>query len=185
MIEDAVYSIAKALEKKSLDLGPVTLAVNDGPSKGRIGRQQLQDFSTVNAAVDHVCKNLSSPGFHAPFLMTKDGELLWNHRELQRECVRRSKAPPALIALANYVRAHTHLFVQDGPRSFGQAERARRENHIKELADELEDLAKVAGNGSIQYQEFEEVLGALHAAGFFPTNDLVSAVAFALEGVAQ
>ncbi len=183
MIEDAIYCIAKALEKKSPEYGPVTLVVHDGPAKGRVSRQQLDEFQTATAAVQHVCKRLGSPGFHAPFIMTKDGDLLWDARELQRECIRRSDAPPALTELAKYVRAHSALFVQDGPRSLGPAERASREKHIKALADEVDDLATRAALGSVQYQQFEEVLGALHAAGFFPAGGLVGDVAKALEGI--
>jgi hypothetical protein len=183
MIEDAVYCIAKALEKKSPEYGPVTLVVHDGTSKGRIARQQLHEFPTASAAVENVCKSWGSPGFHEPFIMTKDGDLLWDQHELKRECVRRSSGPRALTALAEYVRAHAHLFVQDGARSFGPAERTRREGHIKAIADEIDALAARAGNGSVQYQQFEEALGALHAAGFFPMGNLVSDVAYALEGV--
>ena len=117
--------------------------------------------------------------------MAKEGELLWDWRELQRECVRRSDAPRALAVLARYVRANPTSFVQDGPRSFGPAERLRRENYIKALADEIDKLAIRAGDGSVQYQQFEEVLGALHAAGFFPLGNLVSDVAKALEGMKQ
>jgi len=49
------------------------------------------------------------------------------------------------------------------------------------LADATDDLAKCAGDGSVQYQDFAEILGLLHAAGFFPLNGLVSDVAMALE----
>lgn len=182
MIEDAVYCIAKALEKKSPDYGPVMLVVHDGPSKGRVARQQLREFQTAKAAVEQVCKDLGTPAFHEPFIMTRDGDLLWDHRELQREYVRRTNGPQSLAALAKYVRTHAHLFVQDGPRSFGAAERKRREDHIRAIADEIDELAKRAGDGSVQYQQFEEALGALHAAGFFPQGQLVSDVAFALEG---
>lgn len=126
---------------------------------------------------------MGSQGFNEPFIMTKDSELLWDPRELQRECIRRSDAPRALAALAAYVRAHFALFVQDGPRSFGAAERADREEHIKSLGDEVDKLAKRAADGSVQYQQFEEVLGALHAAGFFPAGGLVGDVARALEGI--
>jgi hypothetical protein len=185
MIEDAVYSIAKALEKKSRDFGPVTLVVHDGSSKGRVARQRLQDFPSTNAAIENICKNWGSPGFHSPFIMAKDGNLLWEKHELQRECIRRSTAPSALSALANYVRTYAHLFVQDGPSRLGASDRTRRENDIKALADEIDKLAQQAGNGSVQYQQFEEVLGALHTAGFFPQSKLVSDVAFALEGVAS
>ncbi|MGV7219341.1 helix-turn-helix domain-containing protein [Bradyrhizobium sp. UFLA05-112] len=185
MIEDAVYCIAKALEKKSPNYGPVLLVVHDGPSKGRVAKQQLLEFQTASAAVEQACKDLGTPGYYEPFIMTKDGDLLWDQRELQRECVRRAKGPQSLAALAKYVRAHAHLFVQDGPRSFGPAERKRREDHIKAIADEIDELAKRAGNGSVQYQQFEEALGALHAADFFPHGQLVSDVAFALEGMTQ
>lgn len=185
MIEDAIYCIAKALEKKSPEYGPVTLVVHDGPAKGRIARQQLDEFPTATAAVKRVCERLGSAGFHQPFIMTKEGDLLWDSRELQRECIRRSNAPPALAELAEYVRTHSALFVQDGPRSFGLAERADREKHIKALADEVDKLASRATDGSVQYQQFEEVLGALHAAGFFPAGGLVSNVAKALEGIRQ
>jgi Homeodomain-like domain len=183
MIEDAIYCIAKALEKKSPDYGPVTLVVHDGPAKGRIASQQLDEFSTATAAVQRVCERLGSAGFHEPFIMTKQGELLWDARELQRECIRRSAAPPALAALAGYVRTHSALFVQDGPRSMGPTERAGREKHIKALADEIDKLATRAAFGSVHYQQFEEVLGALHAAGFFPTGGLVGDVADSLEGI--
>ena len=96
--------------------------------------------------------------------------------------MRRSAGPRALTALAEYIRAHANLFVQDGARSFGAVERTRREDHIKEIANEIDDLAKRAVNGSVQYLQFEEAMGVLHAAGFFPLRDLVSDVAYALEG---
>jgi hypothetical protein len=185
MIEDAVYCIARALEKKSPDYGPVTLVVHDGPTRGRIAKQRLDEFPTATAAIQRVCERVGSPGFHEPFIKTTHGELLWDARELQRECIRRSNAPSALAALADYVHTHSALFVQDGPRSFGPAERADREEHIKALADEVDKLATRAADGSVQYQQFEEVLGALHAAGFFPAGGLVSNVAKALEGIGQ
>jgi hypothetical protein len=185
MIEDAVYCIAKTLEKKSPDYGPVTAFAHDGPDKGRVANQQLKEFPTASAAVRFICEHLGTPGFHDPVVKTRDGDLLWDTRELHRECIRRSNAPPALAALAEYVRAHSALFVQDGPRSFGRAERAEREKHIKALADEVDKLAKRSGDGLVQYQDFEEVLGALHAAGFFPAGGLVSNIAKALEGVRQ
>jgi hypothetical protein len=185
MIEDAIYCIAKALQKKSPDYGPVTLVVHDGSTKSRIAKQRFHEFPTGTDAVQRVCERLGSPGFHEPFIITKHGELLWDARELQRECIRRSNAPPALAALAEYVRTHSALFVQDGPRSMGPTERAGREKHIKALADEVDKLATRAADGSVQYQQFEEVLGALHAAGFFPAGGLVSNVAEALEGIGQ
>jgi hypothetical protein len=183
MIEDAVYCIANALEKKNPAYGPVTLVSHDGPTKGRVARQRLEQFPTAAAAVAHACERMSAAGFHDPFVMTKQNDLLWDARELQRECVRRSLGPSTLAALAQYVRKHAHLFVQDGPGSLGPAERTRREAHIRSLADAIDELAARAKSGSVQYQQFEEALGALHAAGFFPTDELVGDVAMALEGV--
>jgi hypothetical protein len=183
MIEEAIYCIAEALKKKSPDYGPVTLVTHDGPAKGRVAKQALHPFQTTKAAVRHACKHIGSAGFHDPFIMTKDGDLLWSPHELRRECIRRSAAPRALEAMAKYVRDHSNIFAQDGPNRLAPAERSRREKHIEALADEIERLAKRAGDGSVQYQQFEETLGALHAAGFFPLGGLVSNVARALEGV--
>jgi hypothetical protein len=186
MIEDAVYCISKALEKKSPEYGPVTLVIHYGsPKGGRGAKQQLIEFPTARAAVEHICERMGSPGYQEPFIMTKDADLLWDMHELKRECIRRSKGPLALAALADYVRTNSHIFVQDGPGMFGLAERSRRENQIKALADATDDLAKRANDGSVQYQDFEDILGLLHAAGFFPLNGLVGDVAMALEGVQQ
>jgi hypothetical protein len=184
MIEDAIYCISQALKKKNPEFGPVTVVVHDGPAKGRVAKQRLEKFPTAKAAVKHVCECIGSPGFHDPFIITDSpSELLWDTRELQRECVRRSCAPGALAALADYVRTNSSAFVQDGPGSFGPSERAQREKQIKALADEIDKLAVRSAEGSVQYQQFDEALGALHAAGFFPAGGLVGAAAKALDGV--
>jgi hypothetical protein len=184
MIEDAIYCIAKALEKKSPEYGPVTLVVHHGsPKSGRGASQRLTEFPTANSAVASVCERMGSPGYEEPFIMTKTGDLLWDTRELERECIRRREGPRALAALADYLRTNANVFFQDGARGIGSSERSRRENQIRALADAANDLAKAAGGGSVQYQDFEDILGLLHATGFFPPNDLISDVAMALEGV--
>jgi hypothetical protein len=66
--------------------------------------------------------------------------------------------------------------------SLRSSERAGRIEHIKALADGTDKLAEGAKDGSVQYQQFQEVLGALHAAGFLPAGDLVSNVA---EGIGR
>ena len=162
---------------------PVTLVVHDGSAKGRVAKQQLMQFKNAKAAINHLCENMGSPGYHEPFLMTLDSEVLWDQHELKRECIRRADGPKALGELAAYVRQHFNIFVQDGPGSVGPVERTRREARIKSLGDAIAELAQRADDGSVHYQDFEEILGLLHAAGFFPPNGLVGDVAYALEGV--
>jgi hypothetical protein len=183
MIEDAVYCVAQTLAKKAKDNVPVTLVLHDGPAKGRVAKQQFMQFPNAKAGIKHLCKHMGQPGYHEPFLMTRDSELLWDQHELKRECIRRADGPKALADLAAYVRQHSNIFVQDGPGSVGPAERTRRETRIKALGDSIAELAQRADDGSVHYQDFEEFLGLLHAAGFFPPNGLVGDVAFALEGV--
>jgi hypothetical protein len=181
MIEDAIFCIADALKKKNPDFGPVALVVHDGPAKGRTEKQQIEKFLTAKDAIKRACEAMGSPGFHEPFIITESpSELLWDAHELRRECESRANAPPALTALADYTRTHSALFVRNGPQMMGPAETAQREQRIKALADKVDELATQAANGSVRYQDFEEVLGALHAAGFFPRGDLVSAVAKSL-----
>ena len=56
----------------------------------------------------------------------------------------------------------------------------QRQQHIEGLAGKISELANEARDGLISYQEFDTLLGALHAAGFYPDGGLVSAVAHAL-----
>lgn len=183
MIEDAVYCIAQALAKKGKDDVPVTLVVHDGPAKGRVAKQELMQFPNAQAGIKHLCKHIGQHGYSEPFLMTRDSELLWDQHELKRECIRRADGPKALADLAAYVRQHSNIFVQDGPGSVGPAERTRRETRIKALGDSIDELAQRVDDGSVHYQDFEEFLGLLHTAGFFPPNELIGNVAFALEGI--
>jgi hypothetical protein len=182
IIEDAVYSIARALQKKNPDFGPVTLFVQDGTAKGgRTASLRSERFMTAREAVHRVCETMGKPGFYDPFITTETpGDLLWDKHELKRECERRAKAPAALTVLADYVRTNSKLFVQSGPQMLSLEEVARRRHRIQALADELDKLAAGARDGKVKYPEFDTVLGALHALGFFPDTDLVSAVAQAL-----
>lgn len=181
IIDDAVYCIAQALKKKNPDFGPVTLVVHDGPAKGRVASQQLQKFPTARDAIRRVCKKIGSPGFHDPFITTESpAELLWDTQELRRECERRTKGPSALAALAGYVRTNSALFVRTGAQMLAPTEATQRRQRIEALADELAELADTAREGLVQYPEFESVLAALHAVGFFPDGELVSGVAHAL-----
>ena len=180
IIEDAAYCIAQALKKKNLDFGPVRLFVHDGPAKGRVASQRSEKFSTSQDAIRRACKAIGSPGFYDPFITTESPtELLWDQQELRKECEQRAKAPPALAALANYVRTNSAVFVRNGPQLLGPAETTQRRQRIEALADKLDELAAKARDGLIKYPDFEAVLGALHVAGFFPSGELVSEVAHA------
>lgn len=181
IIEDAAFCVANALKKKNPDFGPVTLFIYDGPAKNRIASQQLQKFSTADDAIRHVCSKIGAPGFHDPFITTESpAELLWDTHELRRECERRTKAPPALAALADYVRASSGMLARTGAHMTSPAEAAQRRQRVEALADDLTALSKKARDGLVKYPDFEAVLGALHSLGFFPEGRLVSDVAEAL-----
>ncbi|MBR1130768.1 helix-turn-helix domain-containing protein [Bradyrhizobium iriomotense] len=89
-------------------------------------------------------------------------------------------APPALRAVARYVRQHSDVFVVDGPGRQPTTERRRIQQEIEGVADKLIELATAAETGDASYHQFEELLQKLHALGFFPTIELVSAVAHAM-----
>lgn len=54
-----------------------------------------------------------------------------------------------------------------------------RRKQIEALANKLDALATESECRTARYDEFESVLRDLHRAGFWPTDDLVSATAFA------
>jgi hypothetical protein len=179
-IEDAAACIAQAM-KKDPDYGPVVLVVHDGPALGRVAKQDLREFDTNRAALRVVCTCLGSPAFHDPFIMGKNSaDLIWETQDLRRECERRKTAPAALAAVADYTRRNSEFFVRNGPRLPTPAETAKRRQRIEALADQMNALAEGACDGVVEYRQFEMLLGRLHAEGFFPDNDLVSAVAKAL-----
>jgi|GEM_PF-920976 len=180
-IEEAIYCIAQALKKQNPDFGPVVLVGHDGPAKGRVMSQQFETFPTLKVAIERACEVFGTSGFHEPFIATESPmELLYDHDELRRICQRRIEAPRALEAVAAYTRQHSLMFVRSGPAMLGQAETIRRQQHIEELAQKISDLADKARSGLVSHLEFDTLLGALHAAGFYPEGDLVSAVAQAL-----
>jgi hypothetical protein len=181
-IEDAAASIAKALRKEA-DYGPVILVVHDGPALGRVAKQELTEFPSNREALRRVCASLGSPGFHDPFIMGQSRnkvDLIWDTQELRRECERRKTGPAALAAVADYTRRHSEMFVRNGPRMLAPAETAKQRQRIEALAEQVDALAEGARDGLVEYHQFESMLGRLHAEGFFPDNDLVSAVAKAL-----
>jgi hypothetical protein len=124
---------------------------------------------------------MSSRDFVDPFISTQSqSDLIFDKYALQQECEIRAKAPEALQALAEYVRNNSSLFGTHGPTMLTPIARANREKHIEALADKVDALAEKARDGSTDYQQFNAVLGELHAANFFPARELVSAAAKAL-----
>ena len=181
LIEDAVYCIAQTLKKRDPQFGPVALIAHDGPSKGRIASQRLENFATLKEAIRRACQKLGTHGFHEPFITTQAPvELLYDHHELRRICERRAAVPPALEAVAAHTKKHAHLFVRSGPKLLGPDQTRQRQRYIEGLADKIRSLANDARDGLVSYQEFDTLLGALHEAGFYPEGELVSAVTRAL-----
>jgi hypothetical protein len=106
-------------------------------------------------------------------------ELLWDRHDRRQECERRTKAPALLAALANYVHSYSALFVRNGSQMLTPAPTNQRRQRIA-LADRLDRLAKKTSEVSAKYQQFEVLLGELHAAGFFADSEPVSTLAAVL-----
>jgi hypothetical protein len=90
-------------------------------------------------------------------------------------------SPAALKAVAEYTRKHSSIFAVDrlSP-PLDQSEKARRQKTIESIADKIDELAAAASEGRAKYQEFESLLGQLHAVGFYPLMSLISDVAHAM-----
>jgi hypothetical protein len=175
-IEDAAYCIAQAL-KKGPAFGPVVLAWYNVPWKQGVQQVMERPFSSNEAAIQHACVAIGSPGFHDAVIREPNrADLLWDKHELRRECDRRRKIVAALQAVADYARKNAALFVRGGPVMGDGSQRQQ----IETLAGAIEKLAEPTKVGSIKYQDFEAILGQLHKLGFFPENAQVSAVARAL-----
>lgn len=99
---------------------------------------------------------------------------------IQRALTRAAVSPATLEAVADYVRQHSNIFVVDGPSSLSADEKHRRQREIEKLANDITLLASAARDGDAEYADFEELLHKLHNLGFFPTIELVSAVAHAM-----
>jgi hypothetical protein len=114
-----------------------------------------------------------------------------DRREIQDACyciaqaiARARAANKALIDIAEHTRQHAALFVREGPSSPNAADVTRCVETINLLADELNGLASSALEGNAIYTKFEGILDALHRLGFFPEQELVSAVARSMIGPA-
>ena len=189
LIEDAAFCIAQAMRREP-EFGPVMLVWHDAPWRRRIVTPTHRRFETTADALAYVREAMGSPGFHDPFIMAVShgdsarlgNEVLWTKEDLQRECGRRSTAPAEIAVVGNYVKQHAGIFVRHGPRVLTQNEADDRRRRIDACGDKLLDLAGKVEMGRAGYRQFEQILGELHALGFFPTNEMVAAVARSLTG---
>ena len=84
-----------------------------------------------------------------------------------------NQPPVSIVAprVADHLRRHSGIFVQDGPRSMTADQRAARQREIELCSDAMAP--------SRTYNQFEAALDNAHRLGAFPYNDDVSQVAFA------
>lgn len=85
----------------------------------------------------------------------------------------------ALKAVAEYTRRNAKIFVTDGPALLSPQARDERIRRISDIAAGLDALGDAVLTSVVRYGEFEALLDALHKAGFWPENMLVSDVAHA------
>ena len=86
----------------------------------------------------------------------------------------------ALEKVASETREHADKSVWDGPAWPTKEQRTQRIAKITELAAKLDELAALSLQKTIDYDDFDSIRAELQNQGFFPTIDLVSAVAFAI-----
>jgi hypothetical protein len=176
LIEDAAYCIAKEFTGS-----PVTLVYHDRPWRAGVANQTLEKFQSKAAAIQRACSAMGSHNFHDAFIMAGDPpKLLFDKHQLRRECQRRRGAATALRAVAEYVQAHSSIFVRDGARLMSPEHVSKQKERIEAVGRRISELAAPAEQGTVTYDQFESLLGDLHKLGFFPETSLVSAVAHAL-----
>jgi hypothetical protein len=171
LIEDAAYCIAKEFTGR-----PVTLVHHDRQWRAGAVTATRTEFSSKEEAIQYACSKLGADRFHDPFIMAGDS-LLVDKLDLRLECQHRKERVDALKAIADYVHAHSSIFVREGARLMTPEQTANHRARIEAVGVEIEALARPAKQGTITYDQFESLLGQLHKLGFFPETSAVSAVA--------
>jgi Helix-turn-helix len=173
LIEDAAYSIAQAMAER-----PVTLVYHNRPWRSGTVTPTLKKFSSTEEAIQFAYGKQGVADFHDAFIMAGNPpEPIMDKHQLRLEYEGRATLVKALLAVANYVRAHSSLSARSGPQLLSPAQAEQKKRKIESLSDQLVELAGLAERGSATYQKFDLVLGELHKLGFFPETSLVSAVA--------
>jgi transcriptional regulator with XRE-family HTH domain len=83
----------------------------------------------------------------------------------------------ALADIASYVRTNSAVSARSGQALPTSKQAAEQKRHIESLAAQLQELAEAARDGFASYSQYEDIQDRLHAAGFFPKDSLVAAVA--------
>ena len=190
MIEDVCAIWTDRLKKEQADLGPVTLCYTDGPMwvdvfrpRHKLATMQTEPYATNSAAIARVRKIFGREDVHGPFIMEKTGGALWNQVELARVVDGSDKGAPTvrntITRLANYILENATAYVRGDPtlKKVQNTEAA-----IKEVGEELLQLAGEGQSRFVPYTEFEVLLKRLHGLGTYPTNRQVSDVAHAIHG---
>jgi hypothetical protein len=171
LIEDATYCIAKEFMS-----GPVTLVYHDRHWRAGTVRSKHEDFPSKEAAIQRACTAMNTEEFHDAFIM-QGKQLLLDKRDLWRECQRLETITDALKAVADYVLQHSSAFARDGAARWTKEQAAQQQQRIEAVGAKINALADPALQGTVTYEQFESLLGALHKLGFFPQTELISAVA--------
>jgi transcriptional regulator with XRE-family HTH domain len=96
---------------------------------------------------------------------------------IAKEYARFGARAEALTEMANYVRQHSDASVRNGPKLPTPKEAMEKKRSIERLSKKLEELASSASQGIACYAQYEEIERDMHAAGFFPLDEHVAAVA--------
>ena len=93
----------------------------------------------------------------------------------------------ALRALAEHVKSTSSMFARSGPKLLSPLEEKERQRRIEKLGAQFEKLAEAGPQGTVSYQQAEEVLSKLRDLGKHVPNSLVKdlAQAFACKGPAN
>ncbi|HTT83047.1 MAG TPA: Fic family protein, partial [Rhizomicrobium sp.] len=83
-----------------------------------------------------------------------------------------------LMVVALYVSAFSDIFATKGPAILPPDQRAEHSREIEELGKRIELLAESDKPADRRYREFEKLNDELHKLGFFPDDQLISALAF-------
>lgn len=186
------------LKQESPTTGPVTLIYSDAPmfitpgSPRRQAMLQQESFLYNAAALGRVLQLWGRDDFQNPFIVeqpgiAKSGRPLWNAVELARVVSGDDQGAPtpanwqrsSIKAAADYVMAHSDIWVRKGPRVATLAEAKEQKRRIEAVSKKLEKLADVVPQGTVTYQQFEELLSQLHQLGTYPPNAMVSSIAHA------
>jgi hypothetical protein len=181
------------LKQETAELGPVTLCYTDAPMfvdpygpRRKLAMLQQEPYPTNAAALARVKLIWNQPGVHGPFITDKPGRFLWNQNELSRVVDGTDSDAPtvqnALRKVAEYVMRNSTMFVRHGARLLTPAETEARSQRIKEIGEEMMNLATESQVRVVEYSEFEESLRQLRGLGFHPKGRFAHDVAHTIEG---